>query len=303
MSTPVASLCLSGDPLTIADLDGWAADIAQHVPVGSASFINAVQTSIVCHFLGREWYGRHASLTSPKRSFLHPHFGTDGLATTWTMRMLNLAEMLFNLQAIDGFRNCLDHMTLDQLESALSELQIGMMLYQDRIVFRYIDSATATGKAPDIEITLTCGASALADIKCKYEESEVSEETVRNTLKKDLKQIPKGKSGLLFIKVPQRWAFEARETVMLPMPVLNATTAFLRDTSRVVKVVYYMFHLTPTAGGTLNRHAIREINNPRKAADSPWNDHLFPLSRNGFNWVTIAALLERWANLKGLLLP
>jgi hypothetical protein len=191
-------------------------------------------------------------------------------------------------------------MTLDQLESALSELQIGMMLHQDRIAFRYIDSATVTGKSPDIEITLSCGATALADIKCKYEDTNVSEETVRNTLKKGLSQLPKGKPGLLFIKVPQGWTFEAGETVMLPIQILDATIAFLRSTTRVVKVVYYMFHLSQTKEAIRNRHAIREINNPRNPADSPWSDHLFPLARNGFNWIAIPALLERLASSDGL---
>jgi hypothetical protein len=151
------------------------------------------------------------------------------------------------------------------------------------------------GKSPDIKITLTCGATALADIKCKYEGTDLSEETVRNTLKKGARQLPKGEAGLLFIKVPQRWTFEARETVMLPMPVLDATMAFLRNNGRVVKVVYYMFHLSRTAEGIRNRHAIREINNPRNSADSPWNNHLFPLVRNDFNWITTPALRERWA--------
>jgi hypothetical protein len=194
---------------------------------------------------------------------------------------------------------CLDHMTLDQLESALSEFQIGMMLHQDRIEFRYIDPATVTGKSPDIEITLTCGATALADIKCKYEDTNVSEETVRNTLKKGLSQLPEGKPGLLFIKVPQGWTFEAGETVMLPIQILNATMTFLRNTTRVVKVVYYMFHLSRKKEAIRNRHAIREIDNPHNSAGSPWSDHLFPLARSGFNWITIPALLERWASSDG----
>jgi hypothetical protein len=299
MTKPIASFRWSGDPLTIVDLDCRAAAIAQHTPVGTARFIIAIQTSVVCHFLGREWYEAHAFVTSPRRSFLHPHFGADGLAPIWSMRMLNLVEMLINLQAVEGFRTCLDHMTLDQLESALSELQIGMMLHQDHIAFRYIDPTTVMGKSPDIEIALTCGATAFADIKCKYEATDVSEETVRNTLKKGGSQLPKGKPGLLFIKVPQGWTFEARETVMLPMVVFNATTAFLRNTSRVVKVVYYMFHLTRSTEGMLNRHAIREINNPHNPADSPWTDHLFPSARNATNWVTLPWLLERWSSQEG----
>ena len=35
----------SGDPLTIDDLDRWAADISQDAPVGSAQFSNAIHVS------------------------------------------------------------------------------------------------------------------------------------------------------------------------------------------------------------------------------------------------------------------
>ena len=231
LAKPAAPFQWTGDPLTIADLDGWAAERAGLAPVGSSLFLNVVQTSIICHFLGWDWYADNAWLTSPTTSFLHPHFGPDGLAPVWSMRMLNLAEMLFNLQGIEGFRACLDHMTRDQLELTVSELQIGMMLYQSQIAFRYIDPATVIGKSPDIEITLQDSSSALADIKCKYEETIVSEATVRNTLKKGLNQLPSGRPGLIFVKVPQAWTFDDGGTVMLPKPVVRATNAFLRNTN------------------------------------------------------------------------
>ena len=293
----------NGNLLTVADLDSWAADISRDAPVESPRFSNSIQISIICHFLGRKWYEEHAFVTSPKRSFLYPHFGTDGLASIWSMRILNLAEMLFNLQAMDGFRERLTQMTLDQLESTLAEFQIGMMLHQDQIAFRYLDPATVTGESPDIEIRLTGGATALAEIKCKIEETEISEKTILYTLNKGRKKLPEGKPGLVFIKVPQEWSLEGRETIMLPELVLNTTMAFLRNTSRVVKVVYYMFHLAPRAEGVRNSHTILEISNPRNPSDSPWSDHLFPLTRTGYNWITIPALLERWANLKKSVSP
>lgn len=290
----------NGEKLTIDRLDDWVSDLSKKAKPGTAAFANAVQVFIVVHFLGERWYYNHAYLESPPTSFLHPHFGEDGLAPVYSMRMLNLAEMLLNLQGVEGFQTCLDHMTLDQLESALSELQIGMMLYQDRIEFRYIDPQTVRGKSPDIEITLATGDAALADIKCKYENTDVSEETVTNTLKSARKQLPSGKPGMIFVKVPQEWTFEAGEVVMLPMPMVNATRGFLRNTTRVVKIIYYTFHLSRNLdGGILNRHAIREVNNPRNPDDSPWNYHLFPPAHDGFNWITFPSLTVRWAQSFG----
>ena len=287
-----------GDPLTISNLDGWASELAKKAMPGTPTFANAVQVYITVHFLGERWYYNHAYLKSLPTSILHPSFGEDGLAPVYSMRMLNLAEMLLNLQGVEGFQTCLDHMTLDQLESALSELQIGMMLYQDRIAFRYIDPLTVTGKSPDIEITLAGGTTALADIKCKYENTDISYETVTNTLKSARKQLPGGKPGMIFVKVPQEWTFESGELIMLPMPVVNATGDFLRNTTRVVKVIFYMFHLSRNAdGGILNRHAILEVNNPRNPDDLPWNADLFPPPHTRFNWITMSSLTERWTEM------
>jgi hypothetical protein len=299
MSVADPSYRWMGNALTVAQLDDWVSELAKKAKPGTAAFANAVQVYIAVHFLGERWYYDHAYLESPPTSYLHPHFGEDGLAPVYSMRMLNLAEMLFNLQGVDGFQTCLYHMTLDQLESALSELQIGMMLYQDRIAFRYIDPQSVIGKSPDIEITLADGTMALADIKCKYESTDVSEETVTSTLKKGLKQLPKGRPGLIFVKMPQEWTFEKGETVMLPMPVVNATRGFLRNTTRVVKVVYYIFHLARHPAGILNRHAIREVNNPRNPDSSPWNAHLFPPAHSGFNWITMPSLTDRWTEKFG----
>lgn len=72
--------------------------------------------------------------------------------------------------------------------------------------------------------------------------------------------------------------------------------AFPRNTSRVVKVAYYMFHLTRTSVGMLNRHAIREINNARPpgvALERP----LIPLVRQRFTRITTSWLLQRWDSL------
>lgn len=288
-----------GDELTIAALDDWATELSRKAKPGTAAFANAVHVFIVVHFLGERWYYNHAYLNSPASSPLHPHFDPDGRAAVYSMRMLNLAEMLLNLQGVEGFQTCLDHMTLDQIESALSELQIGMMLYQDQIHFRYLDPVTVRGKSPDIEIILRDGVSALADIKCKYEDTEVREVTLINTLKKALKQLPKGRPSLIFVKVPQEWTFEAGDAVMLPIPVVNATSRFLRNTTRVAKVVFYIFHLARHPAGMLNRHAIREVNNPRNPDDSPWNQPLFPLTHSGFNWITMPSLIDRWTEQFG----
>src|SRR5580704_11056329 len=97
----------SKEPLTLKELTSFARDVAKDAPYNSAKFANAMHVFIIVHFLGRDWYRQYAYLTAEKNSYLSPEFGPDGKAPVYSMRILKLAEMLFNLQGVEGFEYCL----------------------------------------------------------------------------------------------------------------------------------------------------------------------------------------------------
>jgi hypothetical protein len=292
--------------LTLSDLDIWAKDvISKGALPGSAAFANAINTSIVVHFLGFDWYDRQASLNSPSTSFLHPHFDGDGKARVWSMHFLNLAEMLFNLQSVENFSTVLPRLKDNQIESTLCELQIGMLLKQEGLVFRYIDQTDVDEKVPDVELTLWDGASARGEIKCKYEdEADLSEEAFAGALNKARRKFKSDESGLIFVKVPQAWAVQTLDmSVKLPPEASRATARFLRNNSRIAKIVYYDFHLTTRLDGSvLNQHALHEVANPKNAPGSPWNRTLLRAVPAN-TWVALPALVERWgtAHARGIM--
>jgi hypothetical protein len=125
------------------------------------------------------------------------------------------AEMLFNLQSVSGFDTCLRQLASGQLESALAELQLGMMLYQAHHKFRYIDPNAISGKTFDLEIDFPNGATSGAEIKCKEDATELSIETVRNSLGEARSQLPAGGEGIVFVKVPQSWASANGKEILL----------------------------------------------------------------------------------------
>jgi hypothetical protein len=199
----------SGDKLTLPDLDVWARDlITKGAPPGTAKFANAINTSVIVHYLGFKWHEDHSFLTSPERSFLHPTFEDDGKAREWSVYFLNLAEMLINLQDIENFQVVLDHLRLDQLESAICELQSGMILKQEGIPFRYIDPLTISGPSPDIELTLSDGTRIGAEITCKSDSTDMTEGTITRGLKHGSSKFAKGDKGMIIMRVPQSWTYQ-----------------------------------------------------------------------------------------------
>lgn len=294
--------------LTLADLDVWARDlISRGALPGTAAFANAINTSIIAHFLGIEWYVAHASLNSPEKSYLHPEFDADGKAREWSILFLNLAEMLFNLQGVENFNIVLKHLTLDQLESALSELQSGMLLKQEGIFFRYLDPDTfPEGQAsPDIELTLWDGSQIGAEVKSKSVETELTNRTIKRALDDGADKFQKGDVGIIIMRVPQSWTVQTLDgDVKLPQDLVRATDNFLRNSTRIAKIVYYCFHIAIRIDRScLIRLALHEEANPKNASGSPWSRTLLKGVLDATKWTTIPGLVDRWtaAHARGLI--
>ncbi len=204
-------------------------------------------------------YRQHASLKGDPRSYLHPHFREDGRAATYSIRIVNLAEMLYNLQYSEGIELCINQLATGHIESGLAEMQIGMMLHQAEMSFRYIDRTSAPGRVYDLEILRRDESVCCAEVKCKEEATDLSVETVRNSLKDAREQLPAGRDGIIFVRTPQAWVSATETTVILPPEIAAATNDFLRSTGRVAFVIFYVFHLTEFHDHVLNRHALTEF--------------------------------------------
>lgn len=196
------------------------------------------------------------------------------------MRTTVLAEMLYNLQIVEGFDNCLAELDGGQLESAYAALEIARML-----VTQAIDSSVTfyfvtprRGRSYDLYITLSDGGTIRAETKCKLEETEISLETVKQSLQYARKrQLPKTRPGVIFIKVPRPWLDQS-----FAVGLEQLTDRFLAQTGRVVSVIYYTAQViverVPT-GGELIRELIQynEYPNPHHRFPKLWKrENLFP---------------------------
>jgi hypothetical protein len=287
----------SGQNLTVEALTSFARDVARDADYSTARFMNAVQVHIIVHFLGIEWYRQYAFIGAKRNSYLSPDrdVRNDTRMPIYSMRILNLAEMLFNLQEVEGFGHPLVRIASGQIESSMAELQLGMMLYQAHRKIRYVNSDTNGGRSCDLKIEFENGATSCGEIKCKEDTTDISVETITNSLDDARGQLPKGGDGIIFVKVPQGWAAAATdEQIFLRMEIIDAARTFLRNTSRVALIVFYIFHLQEFSWGVRNRHAIREFPTLRNPHEYPWGRNLFPFDLPT-KWVSMPSLVQMWS--------
>jgi hypothetical protein len=139
-------------------------------------------------------------------------FSTDEARETKTLRIFDLAEILLNLQMVEGFDGCVARLRradAQQVESTFAELQVGKLLYVHDVDFEFVVRTDEKGADYDYDIDFHGGWRACAEAKCKLESTEINPRSVRATLNEARKQLPKDRPGIIFVKIPQHW-FERR---------------------------------------------------------------------------------------------
>ncbi|MDO9298663.1 hypothetical protein [Bradyrhizobium sp.] len=225
--------------------------------------------SIIRHFLGQPWYQDHIvqdAENSYPPGFLRLDFSSDFERERKTARFLDFAEMLFNLQHIEGFDDRIDQMRAGQIEATFAEFDFGRFLYLHDIAFRFVEATGVRGKDYDCAIKYADGREACADAKCRLEETEMRAETVRNSLNKArTNNLPSDAPGIVFVKVPQAW-LEQQE---VRLGIRDVVKSFLHNTERIVSVVVYATHMMAVAENTmiLMRHRFEEYPNLKHRFD------------------------------------
>jgi hypothetical protein len=134
---------------------------------------------VVKYFFGDQWLDRYVTPGERKRSgFLRVIEGTGPETQISSFRIVDLAELLFNLQKIEGFDRCIEQMKHGDLEGTYAELDLGRMLHIAGHAFRFIKPKQMKREDYDVEIILPDGTILCADAKCKIETTDFSKETL-----------------------------------------------------------------------------------------------------------------------------
>ncbi len=219
-------------------------------PIGTdRAYGNAL--AVLVHFLGEQWIRRNVeNQRSRSKEFLRTRL--DGIydkesneAQLHVSRVIDLGEMIFNSQSIEGFDVCIERLKSGDVESAFAELEVGKILGASKIWFRFVRPfAKRKGEDYDIELRFPEGHSACAETKCKLESTQQTAKTVSSALSAARRQLPRHIPGIIFIKIPEAWVVHETDgrTELAEIGVSNAIQEFLRNSGRIVGVELYSTH-------------------------------------------------------------
>lgn len=288
---------------TIDSLAGCARFLREHHPTGApdADFVTfGMATEYLRAFVDNEWtnqmvFGEHPTVARSSRAgraFMRAEGTAADDQYRNQQRTLRIAELLFNLQDVEGIDARLEELRSGNVESTYGELEAGAFLQQRAVQFRYVDPSGIKGADYDAEIQLPDGAKVNCEMKCKAEGTDLGEGAVRNPLQAARKQLAPGEPGLVFLKVPEAWVFQPETAHVVP----TAIDAFLRGTSRVVAVVlrWEEQHLQGADGSALVLYNFRlERGTPPKPVPLPIEGLLTTLAGPATAaWVSFRAIAD-----------
>jgi uncharacterized protein YerC len=193
-----------------------------------------IATLILKHFLGEAWVLKHVDPDATRPGPL-TLAGTPVQIEYAKVRVVDLAESIFNLQKIENVYECLDRLTTaNDLEPTIAELHIGKMLFANGWAFKFL--TPMQGKTYDFEIQYE-GLTVAGDAKCKVDFTIPNSTTITKTLKRKRKQLPENSAGVFFVKLPQEWMdHEDWQRIS----VQGALDFFAQGTGRVSSVSFYL---------------------------------------------------------------
>lgn len=161
-------------------------------------------------------------------------------------RVIRLAEILYNLQRTTGVEHRLGTLKHDDLESILGEMECASFLYNADQNFRFVVPANDArrGSCYDAELTTAAGAIINCEMKAKSKETPMTAESVWNTCEHARRQLPKGKPGLILLRLPEVWSSTSDfKSVMRP-----GLEKAVRQSDRLVGIVIVWESWFSTAG-------------------------------------------------------
>jgi hypothetical protein len=95
------------------------------------------------YFFGVEWLRDHVRTGGRYSGYLtmNPVVQNDGMGIdqNHTLKVLELAELLYNLQGVPGLDHCLDRMFSGEIQATMAELDFGMFLRRQGVAFMHFN--------------------------------------------------------------------------------------------------------------------------------------------------------------------
>jgi hypothetical protein len=210
-------------------------------------------SEVLRFFLGNKWtnenvFSIHKEVSSQNRRgrhFLKTESTDEDEQYRHMQQVTTLAEDLFNLQGVDGFRRRIALLHNEDLESALGEMECAVLLSAPEYRLRFVTPIRRKGDDYDGEVITSDNRLVCCEMKSKSEQSLPDSQAFWRTLDHARKQLPKGKPGIILVKIPETW-LKQRE---LKAVVEVAVAKVLRQSERLVATVLTWEEWYTTAEG------------------------------------------------------
>jgi len=219
--------------LTIEDLRELACRYPNPDPLAAA---HLAALHVTGRIMGTEWgkaWFCEFSTNNVGGMYFRPSDGPDDQHVVW--RQIRFAELLFNLQDVDGFWKRRVEWQ-GHPESAVAELESAFYMLSCGHRPSFTQPDKSGGKVPDFGVVLRWGARAVWEAKAKLETTEFALKPLQNILRKARRQLPKDVSNVVFVRIPERWSLEQEFEARLEE---SAEYLFRNSNNRAISVLFH----------------------------------------------------------------
>jgi hypothetical protein len=226
---------------------------------------------VVIAALGPHWTFQHifANIGEPS-SFLRakPEASIDRYKHQ--DRVIALGDAFFNLRKVEGFASRVAQFSNRDVEASVAELEGAKLLFQSEIPFRFVKETGRRGADYDVEATFSVGRIA-CETKCKIEITDLTSETIANSLGTARDQVPSDKPAIVFLRTPERWMTDPAANPVIERGLQKA----FGSTRRVSAVILHweQWWLGQPRGG-MRATCFRTEHNPRARFSLRELDHI-----------------------------
>lgn len=245
-------------PLPIGELRVFVGNVRREHPDEDAFGLAQIAAlHILAAIFGDDWTETHVMRDTSPTNFFCNAATEDHVRTIGRIRLIQFAEMVFNLQYVPGLHKTMEMIRDGDLEPGFAELEVGRILYVNGRTFEFVSPKGKKGEDYDLELLFE-DVTACGETKCKLESTAISESTLLDTLNRGRKQLPPDRPGIIFVKVPSAWHKTDDEYTTF---LQETTSKFWRDTKRIVSVKLHTSLLVQTSAAYVPTMLLLEVNN------------------------------------------
>lgn len=238
---------------------------------------------ILCHFLGKVWVNKYVLPPSNANKYLNPQPNTIENYNRSLNRIIEFAELLLNFQHTSGLEDKISAIKGGKIEETIAELVSAKIFVFFKIPFRFVVPSGKKRYDYDLELKIK-NLKICCEIKCKIDQTDISNNTILSSLKKANNQLPAHKPGIILVSIPENWNNDKQIMTYLE----KAIKRFYGQNDRIISIIFHLNDFLFQETFTTRSILIKEfVNNKNKFGAF---QNILDSKITSQNWLTIRSL-------------